>query len=550
MRQIVPVVGMVGPALFLYLAGFQAFVYGNTASTALLLCVGVASAFTPRVHRAGYSGFRFVAFLMLTSIVGTAYFRGGIILGVLGWLLFPPIMFALMFRMREAAGCLAICAASVGVLFALEHFGLTPPRVESTPAGMLGGMLAALVGVSAIALVQAWGRQRERRQRRIMKRRLLRANKLESIARLAGGIAHDFSNLLTVITNHAQILAEKGEDADVEAIQHAAHVGTALTRRLLAIGRERDEAREHEPIDLNGVGAQVASLFQTLLPPGVQLLFKAAPGPAVTRSDPWDIHQVLMNLVLNARDAMPDGGAIELSLSLVAPAEATPLRFGVLSPGAYVLLQVKDSGVGMSEVMMNKVVEPFFTTRGDAGGTGLGLSIVYGVTRAEGGHLDIDSVVEEGTTFSIYLPYCDEAPVASPAREVTSSFPMAPAHVLLVDDDPAVLRAFSRLMGLEGHEVMTANCPDDARQKFRDSDIDVLVTDVSMPGGSGVDLATELLRESPGLGIVFVSGGSAVQEAMETENVRYLTKPASRGDLRRAVRAVGAKPQPGSTPRH
>lgn len=538
---------MVGPVLFLYLAGFQAFVYGNAGSTALLLCVAVASTFTPRVHRAGYSSFRFLALLMLVSIVGTAYFRGGIIVGVLGWLLFPPVMFALVFRMRDAAMCLAICAASVGVLFALEHFGLTPPRVESTSAGMLGGMLAALVGVSAIALIQAWSRQRERHQRRRMKRRLLRANKLESIARLAGGIAHDFNNLLTVITNHAQLLSEKGEDPDVEAIQHAADVGTALTGRLLAIGRERDEAREHEPIDLNGVSAKVASLFETLLPPGVHLLFEAAPGPAVTRANPWDIHQVLMNLVLNARDAMPDGGDIKLSVSLVRPTDATPLRFGVLTPGPYVLLQVKDSGVGMSEGTMNKVVEPFFTTRGNKGGTGLGLSIVYGVTRAEGGHLDIESEVDEGTTFSIYLPYCDEAPLATRQREATSSFPAFPAHVLLVDDDPAVLRALSRLMGLEGHEVMTADCPDDARQKFRDSDIDVLVTDVSMPGGSGVDLATELLRESPELGIVFVSGGSVVQEPVETENVRYLTKPASRRDLRRAVRAVGARPS--SAPR-
>ncbi|MFK8001785.1 MAG: ATP-binding protein [Polyangiales bacterium] len=546
-KLIVPVLGMVGPVLFLYLAGFQALVYGTVSSTALLLCVGVASAFTPSVHRAGYSGFRFVAFLMLVSIVGTAYLRGGIILGVLGWLLFPPIMFALLFRIREAAVCLAVCAASVGVLFALEHFGLTPPRVESTPAGMLGGTLAALVGVSAIALVQAWSRQRERRQRRLMKRRLLRANKLESIARLAGGIAHDFNNLLTVITNHAQLLAEKGGNADVEAIQHAADVGTALTRRLLAIGRERDEAKEHEPIDVNGVGAKVASLFQTLLPPGIHLLFEAAPGPAVTRANPWDIHQVLMNLVLNARDAMPNGGSIELSVSLIRPEEPTPLRFGVLTPGPYVLLQVKDSGVGMSEGMMNKVVEPFFTTRGDKGGTGLGLSIVYGVTRAEGGHLDISSDVDKGTTFSIYLPYCDEAPIASRQREATSSFPASPAHVLLVDDDPAVLRALSRLMGLEGHEVMTANCPDDARQKFRDSDIDVLVTDVSMPGGSGVELATELLRESPELGIVFVSGGAVVQEPVETENVCYLTKPASRRELRQAVRAVGTRPS--SAPR-
>lgn len=540
---------MVGPAAFLYFASFQATVYGNFTSAGLLACVGIASAFTPRVHRAGYSGLRFLALLIVVSVFGAAYLRGGIMVGVVGWLLFPPIMFALMFRLREAAICFGICAACVVVLFVLEHFGLTPPRVESTPAGMLGGTLAALTGVSAIAFAQAWSRQRERRQRRLMKRRLLRANKLEGIARLAGGIAHDFNNLLTVITNHAQLLADKGQDSDVEAIQQAANVGTALTRRLLAIGRVRDEARENAPIDLNGVGAQVASLFQTLLPADVQLIFNAAPTPAVTTSDPWDIHQVLMNLVLNARDAMPAGGTIELSISLVAPKKAAPLRFGVLHPGTYVVLQVKDAGVGMSEVMMNKVVEPFFTTRGDKGGTGLGLSVVYGVTRASGGHVDINSELDKGTTFSIYLPSCDEAPLVSPAREITGAFPTSPSRVLLVDDDPAVLRALSRLIGLEGHEVMTADGADDARQKFQDS-YDVLVTDVNMPDGSGVDLAKELLQESPHLGIVFVSGSSYAQKNVETEKVRYLTKPTSRVELRRAVRAVGAKKRPGSTTTH
>lgn len=542
--------GIVGPVALLYLASFQAFVYSNFTSTGLLVCVGVASAFTPRVHRAGYSGLRFLAFLILVSVFGTAYLRGGIMVGVLGWLLFPTIAFALMFRMHEAAVCFGICTAGVGVLFVLEHFGLTPPRVESTPAGMLGGTLAALVGVSAIVLVQAWSQQRERRQRRLMKRRLLRANKLESIARLAGGIAHDFNNLLSIITNHAHILAEKGKDADVEAIQHAANAGAALSRRLLAVGRERDRAEESEPIDLNGVGAQVASLLQALMPANVQLAFRAAPGPATTRSDPWDIHQVLMNLVLNARDAMPEGGCIELTMSFSKPEEASPLRFGVLDAGVYVLLQVKDSGVGMSEALMNKVVEPFFTTRGDKGGTGLGLSIVYGVTRAAGGHVDISSAIGKGTTFSIYLPYCDETPIVSTSRNVTSSFPSSPSHILLVDDDPAVLRALSRLIGLEGHQVMTADGADDARQKFRDSYFDILVTDVNMPDGSGVDLAKELLQESPHLGIVFVSGSSYAQKNVETEKVRYLTKPTSRVELRRAVRAVGVKKQPGSTPTH
>ncbi|MFT5353305.1 MAG: signal transduction histidine kinase, partial [Polyangiales bacterium] len=395
-RLIVPVVGLVGPVVLLYFAGFQAFIYDNVPAATLLVCVGLACAFTPRVHRTGRSGLRFLSSLIVLGVAGTAYLRGGIILGVLGWLLFPPFVFVLAFRINEAAIWFVICAASVGVIFGLEQFGLTPPRIESTSTGMLGGAIAAVVGLTGIVFAQACSRQTDGRQRVLMERRLFRANKLESIARLAGGIAHDFNNLLTVINNHAQILAEKRPDEDVEAIQHATAVGTALTRRLLSIGRERVATKELEAIDLNGVGAKVSSLLQTLLPSGVRLVFKAARSPAVTRADPWDIHQVLMNLVINARDALQNGGTIELSISFATPTEDSPLRFGILRPGPYVVLKVKDTGVGMSEAVMNKVVEPFFTTRGQKGGTGLGLSIAYGVTRALDGHIDIESVVHEG----------------------------------------------------------------------------------------------------------------------------------------------------------
>lgn len=540
-KLIVPVMGLLGPFLLLYFAAFQAFAYDNFAAAAPLVFVGIASAFTQRVHRAGYSSLRFFSILLVLGVTGTAYFRGGIVVGVLGWMLFPPVVFLLAFQFNEAGVWTVICAGAIGLLFGLEYFGLTPPHVASTSTGILGGTIAACVGLTVIVFTQALSRQREGRQRDLMERRLFRANKLESIARLAGGVAHDFNNLLTVITNHAQVLAEQGTNPDVEAIQQAAHAGTALTRRLLAIGRERDESKEHNPIDLNGVGAKVSALLQTLMPAGVRLTFEGAPGPAVTRADPWDIHQVLMNLVINARDAMPSGGAIDLSISFETPDVDTPLRFGVLNPGAYVVVRVKDSGVGMSDIMMNKVVEPFFTTRGRKGGTGLGLSIVYGVTRAQGGHLNIESVLDEGTTFSIYLPYADEVPMTPTEQEVTSSFPAAPSHILLVDDDPAVRRAISRLIGLEGHEVLTADGASDAREKFRDSHVNVLVTDINMPDGSGVDLAKELLRDSPDLGIVFVTGSSEARTPVGTSNVRYLTKPASRVELRRAVKAVASK---------
>ena len=211
----------------------------------------------------------------------------------------------------------------------------------------------------------------------------------------------------------------------------------------------------------------------------------------------------------------------------------------------------------MSEAVMDQVVEPFFTTRGRSGGTGLGLSIVYGVIRSVHGQLHIESTIDEGTTFEIYLPYCDEVPeeVNEGVGARTSSFPAHSAQVLLVDDDPAVRRSVARLVGMEGHEVFAAEGPAEAERVFGEQPIDVLVSDITMPGGCGLELARSLLERSPELGVVFVSGTNPAEAKiaeLRSENVRFLSKPASRHELRNAVRSVTRPPrrrqQPSTAP--
>ncbi|MEM7606529.1 MAG: response regulator [Myxococcota bacterium] len=550
-RMFVVFLSAAAPFFYGYLAFFQAYIYESYAAAAVLVVLSVGTAASYLLFRDAKAR-TMTPFLVseVIAVVSVSYLRGGVIPGVLMWLLMPIVASLLAFRVRRALLWTGVGAVSVLGLAVVETLQWTPPRIESTESGLVAGTVGAIVMLTFTVFGQAWIRQGEHEERVRMLERLSRANKLESVARLASGVAHDFNNLLTVITNHTQLLAQQGrrEDAaDIDAIQHAANAGAALTRRLLAIGRERKEDVDTTIVDANSVATKAAALLRSLLPASVRLEFTPSALPVAVRANPWDLHQVIMNLVINARNAMPRGGAVHLKLTCENFKGARDLRFGTLAAGRYVVVSVGDEGVGMSETLMNQVVEPFFTTRGRAGGTGLGLSIVHGVVASLGGQLDIESKVDVGTTFHVILPWTDAEPaaIAVTPESPTSGFPALASRILVVDDDPAVRRAMVRLLGLEGHEVVSAGSGQEAREVFETHNVDVIVSDLTMPGESGLELASELLRRREDLGVVFVSGdpdSRLGEQPLASKNVRFLTKPAARRDLRNAVRAVAPPP--------
>jgi two-component system, cell cycle sensor histidine kinase and response regulator CckA len=369
---------------------------------------------------------------------------------------------------------------------------------------------------------------------------LRQSQKMEAVGQLAGGIAHDFNNLLMAIMSNAELAAldlppSSPSAANIEEIKSASRRARSLTQQLLAFSRK--QMLQPRVLDLNAVVRDAEQILRRLIGENITMSVMLDEAVGHVRADPGQLAQVLMNLAVNARDAMPNGGqlTIESGNRDVSAIDAR-LHRG-LQPGRYVLLSVRDNGVGMDDATKTRIFEPFFTTKPPGQGTGLGLSTAYGIVKQSGGYIAVDSTPGSGTTFTILLPRVFEQPEPAAAHPA----PEAPATttrgtVLLVEDEAAVREAAKRMLRKYGFAVIEAKNGEDALMLWEreQSRIDLVLTDVVMPVLGGAELAQALRRQRPELKVVFMSGytqGNLELSSLDESASRFLPKPFTTDQL-------------------
>jgi PAS domain S-box-containing protein len=378
-----------------------------------------------------------------------------------------------------------------------------------------------------------------------LERQLLQSQKMEAVGRLAGGVAHDFNNILTAISGFGQFVLTEleqhghaGAKSDIEQVLAAAERGGALTRQLLAFSRQ--QVLQPRVLDLNAVVTSLGPMLARLIGTDIQMRTISSPQLSMVKADPNQMEQVLLNLVVNARDAMPLGGTVTIETADVELDESyTDLHSGV-TPGRYVMLAVTDNGVGMDTPTRARVFDPFFTTKQAGKGTGLGLSTVYGIVKQSGGNVELYSEPGKGTSFKVYLPRCVEHGDDAVAHRAPVVVPNGRARILLVDDDPHVSAAARRTLERAGYAVTSAaNGQEGLRQALSEAEApDLLITDLVMPEMGGRELARRLLEARPTVRLLYTSGYTAQamnQQAILEPGDAFLGKPFTPDALLRRV---------------
>jgi PAS domain S-box-containing protein len=381
-------------------------------------------------------------------------------------------------------------------------------------------------------------------ERRALEAQVRRSHKMEAIGRLAGGLAHDFNNLLTVIGGHATLLSRTIEGAD-ESASHLDEIGKAVDRaarlshQLLAFSRK--QAAQPRPISLNEVIGELEGMLRRLIGEDVTLVTELAPEEGSVLADEGQLQQVLMNLAVNAREAMPSGGRLVISTASVSLAEAETVPTGEIPPGEYGLLRVADTGVGMDEDVLAHVFEPFFTTKTQGAGSGLGLATVYGIVRQSEGAIRIESAPGSGTTVHIYLPVRAGAPAGDAAARPRGQLE-GRERVLLVEDQVGVRDLARRVLEGYGYSVCVAGSGEEALLRASERGAtapDALVADLVLPGMSGTELAERLAASHPGVGVLFITGymeDFVGRHGRLPEGARLLQKPFAPTELVAALR--------------
>ena len=389
-------------------------------------------------------------------------------------------------------------------------------------------------------------------ERKLLEEQLRQSQKMEAIGQLAGGVAHDFNNILTVITSCAAMLLEDERDSDkredLDQISIAASRAAALTRQLLTFSRK--QIVQLQPVDIDTVVQEMEPMLQRLLYENIQLRTNLVGALPPVVGDPSQIQQVIMNLVVNASDAMPGGGILTIATKTVEVRAADTLAHPGVAAGHYVKLVVSDTGIGMAASTINRIFEPFFTTKEIGRGTGLGLATAYAVVTQLRGHIGVFSEPGCGTTFKIYLPYqisdAPAVPAAAPAPEATLAR-TGQETILLVEDEDAVRRSVRRVLEQQGYSVIEANSGEAglAVAAAFDGTIDVLVTDIMMPGMNGRTVADALLIARPRVSVVFMSGytdDSISQSGLVDATHAFLQKPFTGKQLSAALHSLRRTP--------
>ena len=408
----------------------------------------------------------------------------------------------------------------------------------------------APVGKSQRAVCNARDVSERRRAEEALRARdeqLRQALKMEAIGRLAGGIAHDFSNVLTVISGACERLQDgiaanlPSSGAEVGAILNNCRRAASLTRQLLAFSRQ--QTLSPQPLHLGQLVASSSRLLTPLIGEHIDLRMEIAPDVYPVEADPVQIEQVLLNLAINARDAMPSGGALVLRVANTTVTEDFARRHPPIVPGDYVVLEVQDTGCGMTPGTKARAFDPFFTTKG-LDGTGLGLSTVYGIVKQSGGYIWISSEPGVGTTFTIHMPPTSAAPLPPEPPQAPAGRATQQATILLTEDDPDVRHMLAAMLHTVGHTVIEAENPERAIEtaSVYSGHIDLLLTDVVMPGGTGRDLARRMAEIKPDLRVLYISGypdpeygGSSPSGSVLEPGVPFLAKPFSRDVLIRKI---------------
>jgi PAS domain S-box-containing protein len=392
-------------------------------------------------------------------------------------------------------------------------------------------------GVFAIAFVS------DISQRKLLEQQLLQAQKMDAIGRLAGGVAHDFNNMLMVISGHGEMVLKEMPAPDplrwhIEEMLQAANRGSAVTRQLLALTRH--QPIRTQAIDLNALIANTEKMLRGLIRDGIALELMLQSALGSVQADPHQVEQALVNLVINSRDAMPTGGTITVETADVYLDDVYTRTHAGVQPGQFVMIAVSDTGVGMAADIQQRVFEPFFTTKEHSRGTGLGLATVYGMAKQAGGDIWLYSEPGKGTTFKLYLPAVTHAIPQSPDAVVPTA-PRGSAMILVVDDDPSVRDVILNILAQLGYVTLAAACGQEALEigKLHGSRIDLLLTDMEMPGMNGYQLMGALSGLLPNLKVLYVSGYTenfAVHRGIIDRNTPFLSKPFSRSSLAKAVK--------------
>ncbi len=480
--------------------------------------------------------------VVLVGVIGMlAWIRGGLELTITGWLALLPMAVSMLGRQRVAAmWFVAVLALTTGLALG-EWIGVTP---NASQPSLLARWLSQVGLVSLSLFLVSRARHLARDRQRMLSEQAVAGQKLESLGRLAGGIAHDFNNVLAVVMARVDdalqgVGPEDPRFADLHAIRTAAKRGASLASELVAFSRRGPATYDvMRPAEVVRGAEQVLG---RLVRENVQIDVEVDENVPPIEGDRDHLMQVLLNLTINAQDAMPNGGRMHVRLFSKTTSEPMGVATGIIPPGHYAVIAVQDEGLGMTADVEERVFEPFFTTKDRGRGSGIGLATVHAIIMQHGGHVAVTSTVGAGSTFEVYLPLTSRS---DELRETTDDLQGRSARndlrVLLVEDDTLVRRALQVMLSRAGHRVVPAANGAEAIARWEEADdaFDVVLTDVLMPGMTGPDVVRQLRADEPDLRVVYMSGH--VEDAMrdvdlEREQALFVRKPASRAALLEAL---------------